>query len=234
MTAGTENDFTSHRADVLRIDEYQDCNQNFLNIALNRLDGSPYQFIWRLSNTREPGSDDHRNNDWLYQQGDQAVWQVPCPRCSSYQTLDWWDHFIEEKKSKYGAIESIELRDKERADPGAKDPRPICKYCHTPMGRLVRPGVGHWHRKNPAVSAVHGSYRFSNLYNPTTFIRKLYDRYKGCVRNPYLYNRFLNDQLGLTNQNEGDGINAQMLAMTARGEASGVQAYRLQPFRSTI
>ena len=225
----SEGDFTGYRADCVQVDDHQDCNQENLRMAFDRMNGSPYAFTCFIGNPRQVGTEENQNIDWEYKQSDQREWHVPCPYCREFQILDWWSHFVEEKKNKFGAITSVEIRDKERRQRGILEYRPLCTNCQMPMDRLSRQGK--WVKLAPSNKLVAG-FRKSNLVVPTTKMWELFDHYRKGLHDPGAMAKFVNNQLGMPYSASGSGIDDAMLQSASTGQACKMPAYRLIPAES--
>ena len=226
--SNSEKDFTSFDADVAVIDEHQECDQDNISGVFERMSGSPYRFQIILGNPRLTGTRENNNLDWQYQQSDQRQWHVPCDHCGHLQVLDWWQHFIEEKKSATGAILSIDARDSEWDAEGVLDMRPICLMCKRPMDRLNRDG--RWVARNPGHRRR--GYNLSNLYNVNVRMGgpdSLLERYISAQYSPLNLAKFWNDQLGLAFTQDGTNITDRMLAQASTGEGCNLPPYQFTP-----
>ena len=226
--SNSEKDFTSFDADVAVIDEHQECDQDNISGVFERMSGSPYRFQIILGNPRLTGTKENNNLDWQYQQSDQRQWHVPCDNCGHLQVLDWWQHFIEEKKSATGAILTIDARDTEWDAEGVLDMRPICLMCKRPMDRLNR--EGRWVARNPGHRRR--GYNLSNLYNVNVRMGgpdSLLERYISAQYSPLNLAKFWNDQLGLAFTQDGTNITDRMLAQASTGEGCNLPPYLFAP-----
>lgn len=224
IAATVRKEFTTIPADVVWVDEYQECDQNNLLLLDDRLSGSWFRGLTRIGHPTTDGSEQNGNLDWLYKNSDQRQWLVPCGTCGRSQLLNWWTHIVEEKRNKQGAIISLRPRDQEFAPTSKWDMRAICRYCNRPMNRLTK--KGNWHLNHPGVER-HG-WKLGNLYNPNVTIKGMYERYSKARHKPHELGEFVNKQLGEAWSVEGSKIEEHILALCADGE-TGIPPYRFYP-----
>lgn len=224
VASNSPSEFTGYRADVAVIDDHQDCEIDNLSGINGRLAGSKWRFrIW-VGNPRGMGSAENENIHWQYLLSDQRQWHIPCYYCGKEQILGWWSHFVDERKNKFGGIVSVSPRDPDWRSDRAADMRPICTHCHKPMNRLARDG--RWIAMKPGVER-HG-YQLSNLYNPNTPAAELFEQYVQAKHSPVRMQRFINDQLGLPHNFDGDSITDEMLENASTGNLCNLPSYRFE------
>ena len=223
--SNSEKDFTTYSCDAAIVDEHMECVLENISRIDSRMSGSPWRFKILVGNPRYVGTEENQNLDFEYQNTDRRQWNVPCPYCGMMQVLGWWSHFVVEEKNKHGAVLSIRPRDEEYVPGNILDMRPICTNCSRPMNRLSRDGQ--WIAQNPG-HPRHG-YQLSNLVNVNVRIDKLFDKYRLGLHDPSKMAEFINDHLGLPWTMEGSSISDRMLEQASRGDAAGIEPYRVLP-----
>jgi hypothetical protein len=138
LGSNTEGDFVEFSADLLVIDEYDQCDPANIAKARDRLRASPHPQMVRLGNPTQPRIGISK----LYDESDRRRWFMRCGGCGERQAVDWFTHIVERDSGG-----SWVPRDKARwkgllarpeASPDAtRDIRPICTRCHEPFQRVV-------------------------------------------------------------------------------------------------
>jgi phage terminase large subunit GpA-like protein len=223
--SNSDKDFTSYQADAAIVDEHQECVSSNVSRIDSRMSGSPHRFKIIVGNPRITGTEENSNLDWEYKNTDRRQWHVPCEFCKRMQVLGWWTNFVKEERNRTGAITSVSPLDTEYSTGDRLDMRPVCIECRRPMNRLSR--KGRWVQTNPG-HLRHG-FQLSNLYNVNVRMDKLYAMYRAGLASPIKMADFVNDQLGLAWNMEGSSISQQMLEACSRGDACGLQPYRMIP-----
>lgn len=226
LGAKEPSDFFTHRGESTTIDEHQLCDQENLRLLFNRRAGTFYRFQVICGNPTTVGSDENHNLHWEYMTSDQRRWHVPCPYCRKMQVLGWWSHFVDEEKNEFGAILSVEPKDKERKGQRSLEIRPICIHCQKPMRRLVKRGQGAWIAMNPGSSKR--GYQLSNIYNPDVSMNDLYERYISSLHDPTKMADFWNNQLGEPYASSGTNFTTEMLEQASTGRQAGVPPYQFE------
>lgn len=226
VVATADRDFTSVDADVVIVDEYQECEGDNLQKVDNRLSGSPWQFKIFVGNPLLRGTESNQNLDFQFQQSDQRQWHIECGNCKTLQVLNWWKHVVDEDRNpETGAILSIRPKDPTWQGPGVLDLNPICDVCDRPVDRLSRDAE--WRPMNPG-HPRHG-YQLSNLYNCNKRLDDLFQKYLLAKHKPSLMQDFINNQLGLAHNQDGTAITQDMLAACSTGRLLGVEPFAFVP-----
>jgi phage terminase large subunit GpA-like protein len=227
VNSRSKDDFYGQPVDTLVIDEHQLCDLNNLNLAHNRLAGSPWQFVVIAGNPLLKGNADNQNLHYQFMESDQRQWYVPCPWCESPQILDWEANVVKVDRNKAGAIVGAAPQDPDWDPAGPLDMRPLCveKSCRRPMDRLTDKGF--WKPSNPG-HRRHG-FQLSNLYNANTPLWKLFKQYKDSYNSPMRLANFEQNQLGRPFEQEGNSITEAMIAACATGADLGLSPYRVIP-----
>ena len=124
LGSNTPADFLEFSADLVIVDEYDDCDQTNLAKVRDRVRESAHPQLLHVSNPQLGGG-----ITTLYNDGSQTRWFHRCDRCGHRQALDWFQHFVRETRAGW------EARDKERAATEYGDLRPVCARCHQPFDR---------------------------------------------------------------------------------------------------
>jgi phage terminase large subunit GpA-like protein len=226
--ASSDISFTSYRFDAVTVDEHQDCEPENLSKLFDRMTGADWWLRVDAGHPSDPGTEQNKNLDWLFQKSDQRFWNVPCPHCGLYQVMDWWRHFVRVVRNDYGAVLSVKPLDPEWHENAAVEMRPMCIQCHQPMIRLSRHGK--WVPRAPGRRAR--GYSLSNLYNPKSHMNRMYQQYCAALSNPLLLRLFINRQLGLPDRATGQKITEEMLQTASTCQAAGLEPYALVPART--
>lgn len=224
MAATVEREFTSVPGDAVWVDEHQECDQTVLPMLDDRMSGSWYRSKTFLGHPTVKGTRDNDNLDWLYQNSDQRLWNVPCLTCGRFQVLKWTTHVVHQKTNKNGAIIDLRPRDEEWKPGSRWDMRCICPFCHRPMNRFARNAK--WMKNNPGHER-HG-FRLGNLSNPNKLLHQMFDAYVTARYSPRKMSEFVNKQLGETYSMDGTKIEEHVLEMCASGE-NGIPPYKFYP-----
>lgn len=168
----------SHPADVLIVDEYNDCVQKSIRLARKRIDNSQLREEFYLGNpTIKNFGIDTR---WL--RGDQRMWNVKCNHCGEWQPFDWFINVVRQEG---------EARFILRAS--GPDAAIVCRKCDRTMNRY---GKGEW------VAAFPGrdehSYHISQLFSGTVPLREMWQEFLDAVKSPQLMQEFQNSRLGIS------------------------------------
>jgi hypothetical protein len=148
LGSNTPGDFVEFSADMLIIDEFDQCDPSNLAKARDRLRASPYPQEVRLGNPSLPRVGISR----LFDDSDARRWFHKCGRCGHRQPLDWFGSVVERDDDGEWV-----LRDRTRAKhlqgmraSHAKpdlDPRPVCRACKEPFSRVASGGL--WVPQHP-------------------------------------------------------------------------------------
>jgi len=189
--------FLEFVADIIVIDERNDCDEENLPLAFDRYKAS--QFKWSrmagIPTIPEYGIDEE------FLKSDQKHWHVRCPHCGRFQKLDFFENVVRQT----GEME-YELLDGEWDPEGNRDIHVFCRYCMKPMDRL---GPGEWAKENEK-SNVSG-YHLSKLYTTTTRVSELWDILQDGIPNPGKLQKFHNSDLGVPYSPRGEKMTAELL-----------------------
>lgn len=188
--------FTEYPADDLIIDELDECTQENLPMAVERLSASMDKRIIKVGNPSIPGF----GIDDEYQKSDRKEWNIKCPSCGKWIVLDWFRNVVQQiEDGRY-----LVLDDDWKEDCGM-EARCICDKCKKPIDRL---SIGKWVRN--ADSDISG-YHISKLFSPTMTMLELLQRFSDGLTNDSKMQRFYNGDLGLPYTAQGAKLNYQLL-----------------------
>lgn len=190
--------FVEFPADWVIGDEYDQCDQNNVFMAEERISNSEDQRELLISN---PTFEDE-GIDREYQDSTMREWHIRC-QCGHWFHPDWWKHVVIEDKSR-----GFELRDREYDEDGDDDINLICDKCHKPVDRFT---AGDWIKQKKHRNE---GIRVSKLFSTHTEIRSLLERYKKGLFNLSAEQRFRAGDLGLAYTAKGARITeADLLAI---------------------
>ena len=137
-------------ADVLVLDERDVANEENLDDAYARLDGSDYARVYELSTPTVDGHGVYGEDGW--ESTDKMRWWVACCHCSSYQVIDWESNVLPHVGNTLQ-----ESREACR-----------CQHCHKPWTdeqRGAMNATGKWVPEEPG--AGKRGYHLSQFNSPT-------------------------------------------------------------------
>jgi len=196
------NNFFEIPADLLIVDELDQCNQDNINLALTRLGSSTDaegRAVLRYRMLGNP-SVSGRGITLAYEQSDQRRWLIPCA-CGHKQELDWWTHVVDQDDQG-----DWFLRHDDESD---WDARPVCERCGRPMDRLAQ---GEWVAAYPDRD-VHG-YRCSKLFGDGRggpVLRGMFEQFLVSQYDQTKLQQFHNQWLGMPFKAEGTGFTREII-----------------------
>lgn len=185
--SNTITEFKETPADILVIDELDQCDPDNIPFAKDRLQASPHKFQWIVGN---PTVGSFGIAKAYYEESDQREWMVRCPHCGELQPLDWFKNVV----VNIGSAEEpeYELRDKEWSRELERDIKVLCRKCGKPLNRLA---PGEWVPLNPK-SKIRG-YHVNHLASPTVTVREMWEDFQEAQFNETKLQVFYNSGLGL-------------------------------------
>lgn len=196
-------DFKEFPADVIVIEEVDQCDPNNVDFALDRIRASNYQFKRYLGNPTDKGKGVHK----YFLRSDQREWFVPCLQCGAFHEADWFETVVKEVVDKNGNIVDYVLRDEAWAIGCRRDVRMVCSDCGGELERASN--RGEWRAKNPT-SAIEG-YHISQLCSPINSISGMWDRFRRALNDPGLLKQFFNSDLGQPYNAAGNRVTDELL-----------------------
>lgn len=197
------SDFKEFPADMLVVEEVDECMPDNVDYALDRLRASRYQFKRYLGNPKIKGRGIHA----YFNESDQREWEVPCLECEEYSELDWFKVVAEPIEDKDGSVVDYLLRDKDWEVGCHRDIKLVCPKCG---GELERASLrGRWVPKNPG-HPVEG-YHLSMMCSPINSISGMWLFFLKAVPDPSLMQQFYNSYLGLPYEAIGNRVTEALL-----------------------
>jgi hypothetical protein len=197
VCSNSSANFAEFPADDVIVDEVDECNQEILPMAWERLSASldPQQF--KVSNP----SVEQYGIDAEYNDSDQSVWMILC-QCGEYVNPDFFRHIVKKvDKSEYMIIDPDFRLDSQN------DINIICHKCGRPVNRF---GNGIWVKQNSNSMKV--GLEISKLFSSTVSIRDLvYSRFLPGLKNDILLQRFYNADLGLAYTADGAKVTRELI-----------------------
>jgi hypothetical protein len=202
--------FTEYPADLLIVDELDECDPDNLNMAWERLGRSRYRWEVDVGNPTIPSFGIAAK----YEASTKGRWEVKHEACGRYVHLDFFRNVVRhEGESDYCVMD-------ERWEPGAAaDCRVICD-----CGRPIDPkGPGRWAEERPS-AAVKG-YHLDKLIAGRVRVSELIARLEAGIKSQAAMQRFWNGDLGLPFMAPGANIGVEdwnsCLGTHGRGPAPG-------------
>jgi hypothetical protein len=228
----SKHDLISIPADLLIVDELDECVVSNVPLALERLAASDLNWIRYVSTPWFPGGP----IDKEYKRSDARKWMLTCQGCNQKQTIDWHKNVVREVDADQYGVTYLP-RDPECTPEVARglagdmwrdvaaalpfdDLRPVCQKCKKPMNRLA---MGEWVPENPGRSVV--GWHISRLNSPRKRIAELYHDFMAAQTSVNKLAIFYRMALGLGYDVVGDGLSRATLTMVAQeyepGEVDG-------------
>ena len=189
--------FTEYPADDLIIDELDECDQENLVMAWERLSNSTDKRIIKAGNPtiKDFGIDAEYNNS------DKKQWHIKCTRCGKWILPDFFTHVLEEVGQKeYVILDGSWDQDMKR------DLNFICDKCGKPLDRF---GRGEWIAQDRRAS--NSGYQISKLFSTNVRISELLERFGDGLKDDTKLQRFYNGDLGQAFTASGAKITYEML-----------------------
>lgn len=178
--ANTRMAFKEYPADDLIIDELDECDQDNLSYAYDRLASAKNPTVFKISNPTISGNGIHAE----YEKSDKKTWHIKCEHCGEWQPLDWFVNMV--KKTD----------DNEYVRLGC-----ICRKCG---GTLDRHSEGEWVAEFPS-KEISGRH-ISKLFTHQTSLDILWGLFLEGLENQSQKQVFYNSELGLPYSGEGDQL----------------------------
>lgn len=204
--SNVRNDFREFPADVMFVDEVDDCDKDNLTYGIDRLGFSVFKFKRFIGNPTVEDAGVHAR----YKVSNQKVWKVPCTKCGEFFELDWFETVVNPVKDSEGNIMTYSLRDRDWEPGCRRDVFPICPNCGGPLDRLAKNGF--WFPKNPE-SKIDG-YHIHKLLNERTSVSSIFELFLDAQGNPAEVQHFYNSELGLPVGSLGAKLTKEVVAGT--------------------
>ena len=188
--------FTEYPADEIIIDEMDECDQDNIKMAWERLSASEFMTQIKVANPTIEGY----GIDAEYAKTNQMEWFIKHD-CGNWIKLDWFKHIVKEiDNGRYM------IRDQEWEWDSGRDIYPICDKCNKPIVDRKQPGW--WVAKT--ANNNHG-YRVTKLFSGNVSIVQMLDRFQDGLVKDIALQRFYNADLGQAFTASGTKITRKMI-----------------------
>lgn len=198
--SGTPVSFISYPADLLIVDEKDQCDLTNLLMADERLANSIYKHKVTVSNPTYLGI----GIDKDYNESDKKTWIIK-HSCGNYIHIDFFKHIVKEIEVP-GKGKQFLILDKEFTEDINRDVYPICEHCNKPINRFST---------GEAVPEFFGKeisgHHMSSIFSKNISIRKLLSVFKEGLANDTQMQRFYNAYLGLAYTPSGSKLTSYLL-----------------------
>lgn len=185
----TPRDFDEFDADCWIVDDYHNCDPENLHLCDDRISASSLKARRRIGIPILPEQGIHAE----FLQSDQKEWEVPCPHCGHWQTLDFFTQVVvQESEGRY------ELQDSDWDVNSGRDIQVYCTECHKPLDRLAN---GRW---EPRTESPISGYHLSKMMAPTSAVSELWQKLQKGMANDTVFQTLMNRDLGLPYEGAGD------------------------------
>jgi hypothetical protein len=205
LGSNTDSDFVEFSADLLIIDEYDECDPANLAKARDRLRASPYAQMLRVGNPTLPRVGISR----LYDESDGRHWFHKCTHCGYRQPIDWFLNVV--RRADDGSWIPRDTKRWQWHKAGTEkvtkgnDIRPVCLKCQKPWDRVAEGSM--WVAERPQFKTTRGytCSRMDVLYEPLV---GLYREWLNVQGNPDALGTFHCSVLGIPYEFEGAKLSA--------------------------
>jgi hypothetical protein len=195
----------SFPADVLLLDEFDEMDPTAVAMVDKRMRASVVRRKVALSTPMFPGVGIHA----LYLQSDQRVWEVHCPQCGAWNSLDFFRDVVAdgEERETWATWPEERIRQAALAT--------LCPSCREPIDRA---GDGRWRPLRPDVTGIRGYhipwYGFPTIDLPSLAVASV-------KTDPAQVAEFFRSDLGLPYAPAGGQITPAMLGQLSHALAGG-------------
>jgi hypothetical protein len=196
--SNTANAFISFPADDIIIDEYDNCNQENIEMAEERQSASKDKTTVYVANPSITG----RGIDLRIDESDDKHWHLKHDACGHWFIPDYFEDVVREIDDQLYVIKDKDYTENSKRDIYPLCPNPKCgkKYDRYSSGRWV----------NKKKSDISG-YRVSKMFSTYTTVKELVNRHARGMTDDVVMQRFHNGDLGLPYQAKGAKIYDYML-----------------------
>jgi len=188
--------FTEFPADVYIIDEKNECDQDNIEMAVERISNSDDRRYWNVSNPTILKYGIHL--DWL--ESSQTLWNIKAD-CGHYIQPDPFKHLLRQVDEKEYVI-----RDEDYDWDSDRDINLICDQCGKPVHRR---GDGLW---APTFKDKRTGLQINKLFTTKVTLREIVDRFNKGLMNDTTMQRVYNADFGLPYTAEGANISETALS----------------------
>lgn len=194
--SNTANAFISYQADNIVLDEFDNCNQQNILMAVERQSASTDKNNIYVGNP----TISNFGIDKKYQESTAAQWAIKCTHCNEHIFPDFFQHVMKNVGDNWIVI------DKEWEPIGEHEARAYCHKCKKPFNRF---SSGEWVSRFPANKK--SGYTVSKMFSTQNTMNELINRFSEGLGNEFIMQRFYNGDLGLPYSTKGSNINSDMI-----------------------
>lgn len=199
-------DFVEFPADVLFVEEVDQCNIENVHMAKDRLRASRYQYERYVGNPSFKG----QGINYYFEKSTKNTWHDVCMHCGEYNPLDWFKVIVDPVRDNEGLVTSYKLLDHEWK-PG-KEVRPICMSCKQPF---KRGGLdGKWIPQNTDSQIL--GYWMTMLLSRRNSPAEMWSRFEEAFGDDHKMQIFYNSDLGMTYEAQGSKVTPELLKKNVR------------------
>jgi hypothetical protein len=217
----SEKDLISVPADLIIVDEFDQCNTENLPLAIERLYDSPFQFQRYISTPI------HSDGpiDMEFKSSDRRFWFVRCDHCGDHQNMGWLTHVVREHKGidienssflpywprdnrfSEDLIHALASPQWEQAIESMPfDLAPICQNCQMPFNRL---SDGEWVAEYPERSKR--GWQVTRLFSPKKTLAAMFHDFIDAQQSTVKLATFFRMGLGQAFDVAGEGLSRSIL-----------------------
>lgn len=199
--SNSEASFTEFVANVVIIDELDQCSQSNIVMAKERQSAQKEKWYIEVSNPTILGY----GIDDAYSLSDKKKWMLKCDHCNEWINPNFFNNVVEKTDK-----DEYVIKDREFTFDLDRDCRLVCDKCNS---RLERFKDGEW--VSEETNDVSG-YHVNKLFSGAVEIRELLKNFNDGLANDRKMQRFYNADLGLPFTSEGSKISDEMLDKCVR------------------
>lgn len=185
-------EFVEYPADVVVIDEADQCDQKNIQLARDRLKGpGSLRIHVKLGNPTIEAAGLQTD----FEDSNQMEWYIPCASCKTPQEIKWFGNVLrapESHKPEENDWPYWELIDEDWYENCGRDIKVFCRFCGKEMDRTAK---GEWYEENPGSKII--GFHLSKVMDPTYPLDALYKTYEKGKQNETVMQQFFNYDLGL-------------------------------------
>lgn len=198
------SDFREFPADLLAVDELDECDQLNLRYASDRLEASRFKFKRAVANPKEPD----KGINAMLKDSTYFEWWNYCQECGDPVKTDWFDTVVDMKLDINGAPIGFDLKDQDW-----KEGEKLWTICPKCGSRYDHYTGGFWNARNP--EALVEGYHLHLMLSPFKPLAELYYEFRKAIESPEALNHFFSSCLGLPYTGWGMQITTDLLRACA-------------------
>lgn len=201
--SNVRSDFREFPADVMFVDELDDCTSDNVIYGTDRMRNSAFRFERYLGNPSLPKYGIHAK----FLASTQREWNVPCNQCGEFVEASWFDTVVEELLDADGVVYDYKLRDEAWELGCGRDIAMVCPHCGGELDRYSQNG-----RWVPGVpDAESEGFHISLLCSPVNEITDLWGTFREAIDDQTKLEHFYTSVLGVPFESVGTRVTAEML-----------------------